>query len=216
MNGESTLGPPSGARAAASSTSTGRERRLPVYLLVDGDIGPGSEDLASLPGRLGALGRVFVRSIVYGPEARDLSGSWTRCRDLGEALRCVSQSLEQETQRRTPGDPGDYPPLIFILASNAPEGDWVSPALAVRTLTDLRLINVLGFGFSEAAVRALSQLTHTVFAVSSEPSALADCLDWIERATETTLRLAAAAASRHKLVRAPALPKTLRHVAPQL
>ena len=200
----------------SDASSTAAERRLPVYLLVEDDLAADPAALGPLPETIARLGHTLVRSFIYGAEAQALSDAWAECPDLGEALRRVSQSLEEESRRRTAGDPGDYPPLIFILASDAPEGDWASPALSVRTLTDLRLINVLGFGFNEAAVRALLQLTHSVFAVSDEAGALADCAAWIRRVTETTTRLAPAAAAKNKLVRVPAPPKTVTPVPLQL
>lgn len=198
-------------------------RRLPVYILVDGELlanADAEQQLLVARRQLEAIDSALVRLFVFAETAYKF-GVGTRAgresetrRALGAALRTVSGSLEQETRRRTGQDLGDFQPLIFILAGGVPDDDWLAPASALRTLVDLRFANVVAVAFVEEAAPALSHITSSVLAANRAEGVLADCLAWIVATVSTTARLADRGSTRHKLIRAPAIPPTLRSLSP--
>ena len=131
-------------------------------------------------------------------------------RSLGGALSLLNTALDRDALQRGDHAPDQYQPLVFILAGDPPDDDWEGPAFGVRTLAELKFLNVFGFAFGDTE-NTLLRITPTVCRASGQ-SAFADCLDWISRTVETTARLAPRASERNKRIRAPSLPPTLRRV----
>ena len=212
-------------------------RRLLVWLILDRALlrprpeAPPVPAIRRLIGDAQAIDAVLLRLIVYAETAeliahptvpkapptpvglgrRRADADTAACqRSLGSALSLLNTSLDRDARQRADHAPDQYQPLVFILAGDPPDDDWEGPALGVRTLAELRFLNVFGFAFGDTETTLL-RITPTVCRASGQ-SAFTDCLDWISRTIETTARLALRASERNKRIRAPSLPPTLRRV----
>ena len=208
--------------------STASGRRLPVYVIVDAVLFGRScrgasvlETLVRIEGDLAKLDSVVVRVIAYGAgawflgEKSDVPSTGGTTANLGVAVRLLNQSLPADTRRRTATDAGDFQPVVFLLADRTPDDeDWLRMSLAVRTLVDLRLLNVIGLAFNRDAARPLLRFTPTVFGVRATPDARGAALEWIRSTSEASARLAPRASQRRKVVRLPAVPSGLARLGP--
>lgn len=194
-------------------------RRIPAYVVFDGGtlttpecrsaVANMTAGLASIDGVVSGVTRYGSAGVIA--EA-DIAGADAPQAALGAALRRFNAFLGHETRPRTVDHRGDYQPLLFVLATEEPSDDWLPPSLALRTLVDLRLVNVIGIAFSPEAASVCLSITSVVYGARLEPAAFREACLWIVRTVETAARLAGRASAVGKMVMPPALPPSLMRI----
>lgn len=161
-----------------------RQRRLPVYLLLDCSesmAGPaveavvrGVEALVSeLRGDPQALETAHLSVITFDREARQVvpltdlfqfEPPKLKVRPgtaLGAALRLLRQCIEREVVRASATTKGDFKPLVFLLTDGQPTDDWEAAAEALRRESP-RPANVYAIGcgpdVDNAVLRAVTDI----------------------------------------------------------
>jgi hypothetical protein len=145
-----------------------------------------------------------MRTFGIGGPLDDAASADAPVPDLGAALR---EAHDWATLR---DDDEAMQALVVLLLTEEPGGDWRGIADAFRVMAEMRLMNVIGFAFSEPALHALARVTPTLVAV--EGTGVPEILDWVTRTAEATARLADRALEAGKQVRAPSLPPGARRV----
>lgn len=175
-------------------------RRLPVYFLLDCSESMVGEGLAaarrgitSILERLRtnplALETLHVSIIGFSSEARVLLpltalpdvvmpplrlGNGTA---LGAALRLLAVRVRDEVNRRTKASPGDWRPIVILLADGKPTDDLDASLMAYRSVIGDLVANfyVVGCG-EDADLRALSKVSDILLKAESMDAALLDRL----------------------------------------
>ena len=174
-------------------------RVLPVALVLDAAVrAQAPSDTVTTEG---VLSRTF--SIAGAP--RD-GASADAHDDLAAALRAAHDWITDAGEH----GPSALQPLVAILLAETPTGEWRGVAEGFRVMAEMRLVNVIGFAFSEEALHALARVTPTLVAV--EAAGAAEILDWVDRTAAAAARSTLAARSG-KPVRAPSLPAGARRAA---
>lgn len=124
-------------------------RRLPVYLLLDCSGSMMGEPIeavkngvqvmvSTLRNNPQAIETAFISVITFDSSARqlipltelsnfqmkDIQASGTT--SLGDALKVLSSSIDNEVAKTTPETKGDWKPLVFIMTDGMPTDDWKS------------------------------------------------------------------------------------------
>jgi len=174
-------------------------RYLPVCRILD------RATLAQAPPDPVTAGGVRMRTFGIGGPLDDAASAAAPIPDLGAALR---EAHDWATGR---GDDAEaMQALVVLLLADDPDGEWRGIADAFRVMAEMRLMNVIGFAFSEPALHALARVTPTLVAV--EGTGVPEILDWVTRTADATARLAGRALEAGKQVRAPSLPAGARRV----
>jgi uncharacterized protein YegL len=124
-------------------------RRLPVYLLLDCSGSMMGEPIeavkngvqvmvSTLRNNPQAIETAFISVITFDSSARQLIPltelsnfqmkdiQATGTTSLGDALKVLSTSIDNEVAKTTPETKGDWKPLVFIMTDGMPTDDWKS------------------------------------------------------------------------------------------
>jgi uncharacterized protein YegL len=168
-----------------------RSRRLPVYILADTSgsmagepivaVNQGLQMLKSeLENEPRAVQTVWLCLISFGGQARlevpltELmafnpprlgAGGGT---PLGEALRLLNQSIDEDLVLTTGQGSGDYKPLVFIFTDGEPTDDWRTAAQEVKQRARARTANIIAVGCGPQVNDAtLKELTESAIHMDS-------------------------------------------------
>ncbi|MDQ1142183.1 vWA domain-containing protein [Pedobacter agri] len=167
-------------------------RRLPVYLLLDTSGSMSGEPIeavkngvqvmiSSLRQNPQAIETAFLSVITFDSAAQqiipltDLASFQmvdlraTGVTALGEALKLVSNRIENEVAKTTTEQKGDWKPLVFIMTDGVPTDDWL-PGLAEFKKQKVAFTVACAAG-SGADTTVLKQITENVVSLDTADSA---------------------------------------------
>lgn len=167
-------------------------RRLPVYLLLDTSGSMSGEPIeavkngvqvmiSSLRQNPQAIETAFLSLITFDSAAQqiipltDLASFQmvdlraTGVTALGEALKLVSNRIENEVAKTTTEQKGDWKPLVFIMTDGVPTDDWL-PGLAEFKKQKVAFTVACAAG-SGADTTVLKQITENVVSLDTADSA---------------------------------------------
>ncbi|RYD72004.1 MAG: VWA domain-containing protein, partial [Sphingobacteriales bacterium] len=163
-------------------------RRLPVYLLLDTSGSMSGEPIeavkngvqvmiSSLRQNPQAIETAFLSVITFDSAAQqiipltDLASFQmvdlraTGVTVLGEALKLVSNRIENEVAKTTTEQKGDWKPLVFIMTDGVPTDDWL-PGLAEFKQQKVAFTVACAAG-SGADTTVLKQITENVVSLDT-------------------------------------------------
>lgn len=175
-------------------------RRLPVYLLLDTSGSMTGEPIeavkngvqvmvSSLRQNPQAIETAFLSVITFDASARqiipltDLSNfqmldiQATGTTSLGEALKVVSNCIDNEVVKTTAETKGDWKPLVFIMTDGLPTDDWQS-GLNVFKTKKTGIVVACAAG-SNADTSILRQITENVVMIDTDMNSISKFFAWV-------------------------------------
>ncbi|NER52305.1 MAG: VWA domain-containing protein [Symploca sp. SIO1A3] len=183
-------------------------RRLPIYLLLDcsgsmtGDpieaVRQGLKALLSdLRGDPMALETAYLSVITFDSSAHqvcpltdlgafqepDIQASGTT--SLGEALTLLEKCLDQEVQKSTPEQKGDWKPLVFLMTDGMPTDSWENAADQIKQKKPANIIACAAGPQADESL--LKRMTDIVVKLDNlQPDALKAFFKWVSDSIKTT------------------------------
>lgn len=216
-----------------------RERRLPIYLVLDTSESMVGEAIDSLNSGLHtilaefksdpmALETVWLSVISFASRAQQLvpltdivkfTPPALRVRPgtaLGGALSLLMESIRREVRPNTPEQKGDWRPLVFLLTDGEPTDAWEAPARTFRAFRSGRPANLIAVGCGpDANTKVLVQITETVVLMRGDGlSDFKRFFAWISASTRRVSSNVAAGSRTGQASLAP-LPPDLLEIAPR-
>ncbi len=166
--------------------SANQLRRLPVYLLLDCSGSMTGEPITAMNEGVAMIYRelmkdpqavevVYISIITFGsradqyqltpldqfrPPALSASGSTA----MGDALRILVQSIEQDLVLNTPTQLGDYRPIVFLLTDGSPTDNYRDAVQRLHNLRGSRKPTIVALGFGSGVdTSMLHEVTENVF-----------------------------------------------------
>lgn len=195
---------------------TQRSRRLPVYILADRSgsmagepivaVNQGLQFLKSdLENEPRAVESVWISVISFGSQARvevpltELMGFFPPTLQaegstpLGEALRLLNRSIDNDVILTTGQGTGDYKPLVFLFTDGEPTDDWRGPAREVKQRTQARTANIIAVGCGSSVNTAmLKEITESVMLMENvSAGAFQQLIAWISQSVKGASKKAA-------------------------
>jgi uncharacterized protein YegL len=202
-------------------------RRLPVYLLLDCSGSMTGEPieavrqgvkalLSDLRGDPMALENAYLSVITFSSSAQQVApltdlasfsepslnaGGTTA---LGEALRLLETCIDNEVQKASPTQKGDYKPLIFLMTDGQPTDSWEAAAANVKARKPGNIIACAAGPGADA--NKLKEITDTVVELKTlQPEQLRAFFKWVSSSIKT---------QSHKVDAAPAQDTSGLNLAP--
>jgi len=183
-------------------------RRLPIYLVLDCSGSMAGEPIeavrqgvkaliADLKGDPQALETAFLSVITFDSGARqvipltelmlfqepnlDAAGSTA----LGEAIKLLEQAIDKEVKKSTPGQKGDWRPLVFIMTDGQPTDSW---QVAADSIKSKKLGNIIACAAGPGAdANPLKRITEIVVKLDNlQPDTLKQFFKWVSDSIKTT------------------------------
>ncbi|HEY1045863.1 MAG TPA: VWA domain-containing protein [Bacteroidia bacterium] len=175
-------------------------RRLPVYLLLDTSGSMTGEPIeavkngvqvmiSSLRQNPQAIETAYLSVITFDASARqiipltDLSNfqmldiQATGTTSLGEALKVLSNCIDNEVVKTTAETKGDWKPLVFIMTDGLPTDDWQS-GLSIFKTKKTGIVVACSAG-SNADSSILKQITDNVVAIDTDINSISKFFAWV-------------------------------------
>lgn len=187
-----------------------RSRRLPIYILADrsgsmaGDaivaVNQGLRFLKSdLEIEPRAVQSVWISVISFGGVARvdvpltELMGYIPPTLDadgstpLGEALRLLNRSIDNDVVFGGGKGTGDYRPMVFIFTDGKPDDEWRTAAQEVKQRNRAKTANIIAVGCgSQVNTAMLKEITETVlYMESTTGGSFQSLINWISSSVKT-------------------------------
>lgn len=176
-------------------------RRLPVYLLLDCSGSMMGEPIeavkngvqvmvSTLRNNPQAIETAFISVITFDSSARQLIPltelsnfqmkdiQATGTTSLGDALKVLSTSLDNEVAKTTPETKGDWKPLVFIMTDGMPTDDWKS-GLAEFQKRKAGIVVACAAG-NNADTDVLKQITENVVSLeTADTQSIGKFFQWV-------------------------------------
>jgi uncharacterized protein YegL len=184
------------------------QRRLPVYLLLDTSASMSGEAIEAV--RMGvktlvadlrtdptALETAYLSVITFSSSARQVSPlselilfqepplDAHGATALGEALTVLGQCIDNEVQKATPQQKGDYKPMVFLFTDGQPTDTWET---AADQLKQKRIANIIACAAGPGADSTLlKRITETVVELNNvQPDTMKKFFKWVSSSIKTT------------------------------
>jgi uncharacterized protein YegL len=106
---------------------------------------------------------------------------------LGEALKVVASCIDNEVQKATPEQKGDYKPMVFLFTDGQPTDSWET---AADQLKAKKVANIIACAAGPAADSALlKRITAPELVVelnNVQPDAMKKFFKWVSSSIKTT------------------------------
>ncbi len=206
---------------------SGYVRRLPVYLLLDCSGSMAGDPILAVNAGLDmiyqllmadpqALETVHLSLICFSSgvdqyrlvsldqfQPPQLTASGTTA--LGEALRILVQSIEQDLILNTPTQRGDFRPLVFLLTDGEPTDNYRDAVYRLQQLSGSRKPTIVALGCGSAVNSAmLHEVTSNVFLMHNvSPEAIKAFFKWISGSIVQTSRAVGGGSAEQTTMVAP-------------
>lgn len=183
-------------------------RRLPIYLLLDCSGSMSGEPIEAV--RQGvkallsdlrtdptALETAYLSVITFGSTAQqvipltelmafqepNLDANGTTA--MGDALRVLDRCIEQEVQKSSATNKGDWKPLVFLMTDGQPTDSWESSADQIK---QKRIGNIIACAAGPGAdATPLKRITEIVVSLNNlQPETLKAFFKWVSSSIKTT------------------------------
>ena len=176
-------------------------RRLPVYLLIDVSSSMRGEPIAAVNSGIDtlikdlmrnpyALETAFISIITYGTEAQQIIPLTEVYKfrkpeieakgrsALGAGLELLCQCIDQEVQRSTPEQKGDWRPLVFLLCDGGHSGPIAKP---IAEFKKAKVGTVVACATGEKShFDTLKKITENIIYISSaSPGNISSFFKWV-------------------------------------
>jgi uncharacterized protein YegL len=183
-------------------------RRLPVYLLLDCSASMSGEAIeavrngvkalvADLRTDPTALETAYLSVITFSSSAQQVSPlselitfqepnlDAHGATALGEALTVLTQCIDNEVQKATPQQKGDYKPMVFLFTDGQPTDDWEA---AADQLKQKRVANIIACAAGAGADSSmLKRITEMVVELNNlQPDTMKKFFKWVSSSIKTT------------------------------
>jgi len=205
---------------AANASAEAAHRRLPIFLVLDASgsmsgapikaVNIGLKDFeAAIKSDPYAINTTYISIIVYGNKVQQLMPLTEASRfaapqlkakgdpSLGQAITILGQSLVGEVKAAGTQNPGDFKPLIFLIAAGEPTDDWAGPAENFKTLATQRSANLIAIGCGpNVGARTLKQVGKVALVMPNmAPDGIKGLFEWIIQSVKAASRSASMQAS---------------------
>lgn len=184
------------------------QRRLPVYLLLDCSASMSGEAIEAV--RTGvkalvadlrtdptALETAYLSVITFSSSAQQVSPlselitfkepnlDAHGATALGEALTVLGQCIDNEVQKATPQQKGDYKPMVFLFTDGQPTDDWEAAADKIK---QRKVANIIACAAGPGADSTLlKRITEMVVELNNiQPDTMKKYFKWVSSSIKTT------------------------------
>ncbi|AOY80642.1 VWA domain-containing protein [Moorena producens JHB] len=183
-------------------------RRLPVYLVLDcsgsmsGDpiqaVNAGVKALvADLMNEPYAIETAYLSVITFESTARQVSPltelmsfqpptlSAGGATSMGEALKLLAQCMDQEVQKSSETQKGDWKPLVFLMTDGMPTDSWQKAADELKKKKPANIIAcAAGSGADESLLKRITEIV--VKLDNLQPDTLKQFFKWVTQSIQQT------------------------------
>lgn len=188
-------------------------RRLPVYLMLDISGSMNGEPieavkqgvrtlLSELRSDPHAMETAYLSIITFNSSARQVSPLTelmlfeepelvaSGATSMGEAINVLLDCIEREVHQNTPGQKGDYKPLVFLLTDGQPT-DTSTFNSAVSRLSDSMKKNIIACAAgANANTECLKMITSNVLMMNSlAPGDMARFFAWVSKSVSASTKI---------------------------
>ncbi len=126
---------------------------------------------------------------------------------MGDALRVLVQSIEQDLVLNTPAQHGDFRPLVFLLTDGQPTDNYREPLQQLKALRGSQKPTIVALGCgSEVNTSMLHEVTDNVFLMHTvAPEAIKAFFKWFSSHISQTSRVLGSSPNQATIMVPPAI-----------